>query len=135
MNKKKKESSPWTGIVIVLAALIMGAADGSLALLLIAIIAAIVVIVSAAAKKQTGAANVWKTPADAAKARMDAHEMKTAAYPAKDESRQPLHCTCSRGKQRYLDQAAMFYKNGLIDRSEYNVMCEKYNKLNIPEDF
>lgn len=133
MNKKKKETSPWTGIVIVLAALIMGAADGSIALLLIAIIAAIVVIVSAAAKKQTGAANVWKSPADA-KTRMDAHEMKTAAYSAKDESRQPLHCTCSRGKQRYLDQAAMFYKNGLIDRSEYNVMCEKYNKLNIPED-
>lgn len=134
MNKKKKESSPWTGIVIVLAALIMGAADGSIVLLLIAMTAAIILIVSAAAKKQTGAANVWKTP-DAAKARMDAHEMKTAAYPAKDESRQPLHCTCSRGKQRYLDQAAMFYKNGLIDRSEYNVMCEKYNKLDIPDNF
>ena len=44
-----------------------------------------------------------------------------------------IRCTCSKGKQRYLDQAAMFYKNGFIDRAEYNLMCERYNKLDLPE--
>lgn len=40
----------------------------------------------------------------------------------------------SQGKQRYLDQAELFYKNGIIDKEEYRAIKERYSKLEIPEE-
>lgn len=130
MNKKKQQGTAWRGVVVVLLGTIMAAAEGALPFLVIAVIAAVICIVNAAAKKKSvGAA------ADRAGAvkRMSAHETSTRAYSAHGGESAAIRCTCSKGKQRYLDQAAMFYKNGFIDRAEYNLMCERYNKLDLPE--
>ena len=117
MNKKKQQGTPWTGVVVVLLGVIMAAAEGALPFLVIAVIAAVICIVNAAAK------------------RMSAHEMNSRANSVHGGESAAIRCTCSKGKQRYLDQAAMFYKNGFIDRAEYNLMCERYNKLDLPEGF
>lgn len=129
MNKKKQQGTPWTGVVVVLLGVIMAAAEGALPFLVIAVIAAVVCIVNAAAKKKPNGAS---GSVGAAK-RMSAHEMNTRANSAHGGESAAIRCTCSKGKQRYLDQAAMFYKNGFIDRAEYNLMCERYNKLDLPE--
>ena len=57
------------------------------------------------------------------------HELK-----AHTDSKEAIKCTCAKGKQRYLDQADMFLKNGLIDKNEWKTMRERYNKLDIPEE-
>lgn len=57
------------------------------------------------------------------------HEMKERA-----DSAAAIRCTCAKGRQRYLDQADMFLKNGLIGKSEWRAMRERYMKMDIPED-
>ena len=83
----------------------------------VGIIAAIV----AAAKKS----RVTTTAAVRAKE----HELKE--HP---NSNAAIRCTCARGRQRYLDQADMFLKNGLIDKNEWRAMRERYMKMEIPEE-
>ena len=165
MNNSGKKSSgaAWIWVIIGLLCAASGAADGSAAC--VAIIAAVIVIaivryVERAKKNAAGnpemmkkfggspqaAANraavnpyaAAKKPTanpDAAARRMAAHEVTTPSHPNEGAEGAPIRCTCSRGKQRYLDQAAMFYKNGFIDKAEYKYMCERYNKLDIPEEF
>ena len=57
------------------------------------------------------------------------HELKE--HP---NSNAAVRCTCARGRQRYLDQADMFLKNGLIDKNEWRAMRERYMKMEIPEE-
>ena len=64
-----------------------------------------------------------------------AHEPQTSAKPDRsDDHKDALRCTCSHGRQRYLDQAELFLKNGIIDRAEYNVMRERYLKMELPDE-
>ena len=131
MNNRKK-SDPKSAIIvfiIVIAVAMFGAAeDGNyIAPAVVLGIALVLVFASAASKK--------KKTEDRTLKRMSEHEVKTPAFSSgRGESEDALRCTCAHGKQRYLDQAAMFYKNGLIDRAEYNAMCERYNKLELPEE-
>ena len=46
-----------------------------------------------------------------------------------------IHCAHLTGREKYLEQINSFLKNGLIDRAEYNVLRERYSKLNIPDDY
>ncbi len=161
-NGKKKSGGAWIWVIIVLLCAATGAADGSVACLVIIGAVAVITIVRLAERSKKNAAGnpaankiggspqaaanrpvanpygAAKKPTanpDAAARRMAAHEVSTPRHPHEDAEGAPIRCTCSRGKQRYLDQAAMFYKNGLIDKAEYKFMCERYNKLDIPEDF
>ena len=160
---KKKSGAAWIWVIIGLICAASGAIDGSVACVVIisAVIVIAIVALAERAKKNAAAnpeimkkfggspqaaanrpaANPYaaaKKPtanADAAARRMAAHEVTTPSHPREAAEGAPIRCTCSRGKQRYLDQAAMFYKNGFIDKAEYKYMCERYNKLDIPEDF
>ena len=160
---KKKSGAAWIWVIIGLLCALSGAADGSVACVVIisaVIVMAIVALAERAKKKAAanpemmkkfagspqaaanrpaanpyGAAKKPTANADAAARRMAAHEVNTPLHPNEDAESAPIRYTCSRGKQRYLDQAAMFYKNGFIDKAEYKYMCERYNKLDIPEDF
>ena len=129
MNNRKK-SDPKSAIIvliIVIAVAMFGAVqDGNY--IVPVIVLGIGVLVAC-----LGAASNKKKTEDKTLKRMSEHEVKTPAFSSRDESEEALHCTCAHGKQRYLDQAAMFYKNGLIDRAEYNAMCERYSKLDLPE--
>ena len=52
-----------------------------------------------------------------------------------DEAEEAITCAHHTGKEKYLEQVEGFYKNGLIDRAEYKVLREKYEKLELPEDY
>ena len=53
----------------------------------------------------------------------------------KDEAEEALTCAHRTGREKYLEQAESFYRNGLIDRAEYKTLREKYEKMDIPEDY
>lgn len=129
MNNRKK-SDPKSAIivfVVIIAFAVFGAVgDGKYIFPAVVLGVGVLIACSAAISKK-------KKTEDKTLKRMSEHEVKTSAFSSHDEREEALHCTCAKGKQRYLDQAAMFYKNGLIDRDEYRALCEKYNKLELPE--
>ena len=45
-----------------------------------------------------------------------------------------VKCTHPRGRDKYIHQLDNFLANGIIDKSEYRVLKERYDKLNIPEN-
>lgn len=51
------------------------------------------------------------------------------------ETEEAIHCTHSRGKQKYLEQIDSFLSNGIIDKDEYRVLRERYENLDLPDDF
>ena len=51
-----------------------------------------------------------------------------------DVSEQAIKCTHPRGREKYIHQLDNFLSNGIIDKSEYRVLKERYDKLNIPEN-
>lgn len=55
----------------------------------------------------------------------------------KDEEQAEEAITCAhvRGKEKYIQQLDSYLKAGLIDKSEYRIMKERYEKLEIPEDY
>ena len=52
-----------------------------------------------------------------------------------DEAEEAITCAHHTGREKYLEQVEGFYKNGLIDRAEYKTLREKYEKMDIPEDY
>ena len=57
------------------------------------------------------------------------------AFQHKDEAEEAITCAHHTGKEKYLEQVEGFYRNGLIDRAEYKILREKYEKLELPEDY
>ena len=51
------------------------------------------------------------------------------------DTEEAVTCAHHTGKEKYLEQVEGFYKNGLIDRAEYKTLREKYEKMDIPEDY
>jgi len=51
------------------------------------------------------------------------------------EAEEAVRCAHARGKEKYFEQIEGFYRNGLIDRAEYKILREKYEKLDLPEDY
>ena len=53
----------------------------------------------------------------------------------KVNEQEAIHCGHLTGREKYMEQINSFLKNGLIDRSEYNALRERYSKLDIPDDY
>ena len=51
---------------------------------------------------------------------------------ASDEA---LHCSHKRGREKYLEQINGFLRSGLIEKKEYDVLYQRYLKLDIPDDY
>ena len=51
------------------------------------------------------------------------------------EAEEAIHCSHLSGKQKYIQQLDSYLKNGIIDRAEYKVLRERYEKLDIPDDY
>ena len=51
-----------------------------------------------------------------------------------DVSEQAVKCAHPRGKEKYFAQLDGFLANGIIDKSEYRVLKERYEKINIPDN-
>lgn len=52
-----------------------------------------------------------------------------------EEADEAIHCAHLTGKEKYLEQIENYLKTGLIDRSEYKVLYDRYVNLNIPDDY
>ena len=46
-----------------------------------------------------------------------------------------LHCSHKRGREKYLEQINGFLRSGLIEKKEYDVLYQRYLKLDIPDDY
>ena len=132
--KQKNSKSGIPALVIFLTALAFAALNqaeegNTAAVFLIAA----VVVVSAFVALVSKLSASKKTSHASAKAK--AHEPRVSAKPdSGSDHKDALRCTCAHGRQRYLDQAELFLKNGIIDKAEYNVMKERYLRMDIPEE-
>ena len=103
--------------------------------MVVAFITFVVVAVSKAkagkGKKQTAVPLNRPFPQPTAvKSRQPARVLRHA-----DEAEEVVTCAHHTGREKYLEQVEGFYKNGLIDRAEYKILREKYEKMDIPEDY
>ena len=141
----KKPASKNTGLVIlgVVAAIMISAAaedpDAIIpAVITIGVVAAIVGVVKAMNKEKAGKTGK-KTNVELHRPFPQPTAMKTKqpprAFRHADEVEEAITCAHHTGKQKYLEQIEGFYKNGLIDRAEYKTLREKYEKMDIPEDY
>lgn len=51
-----------------------------------------------------------------------------------DQKAQAVKCTHSTGREKYIQQLDEYLANGIIDKSEYRMMKERYEKLDIPDN-
>ena len=134
MNKKKsgnRTSSIIVIIAIVLVSLIsdlVGSSDlsGAIAAVVAALVFVVIVTVFAVLIRSK------KTPYT--KQENHAHQAPAAGkkYTGTEEA---IHCAHSRGKEKYIEQIDSFLSNGIIDKAEYRVLRERYEKLDLPDDF
>ncbi|MCR5577248.1 MAG: hypothetical protein K6F56_09590, partial [Oscillospiraceae bacterium] len=54
---------------------------------------------------------------------------------AAEQAEEAVHCHHSSGREKYLEQLDSFLANGIIDKDEYKMMKERYNKLDIEDDY
>ena len=153
-NKQKKYSGkkPGLGILIIVTVMVLGyvfdsGTDFSMLLPLIVIAAAFVIVFlfTRMLMKTQSSVNKTGTAASAnarSAASANAYAKKTAGkksgtaasgrYTGTEEA---IHCAHSRGKQKYLEQIESFLANGIIDKEEYRLLKERYEKLDLPDDF
>ena len=141
----KKPASKNTGLVIlgVVAAIMISAAaedpDAIIpAVITIGAVAAIVGVVKAMNKEKAGKTGK-KTDVELHRPFPQPTAVKTKqpprAFRHADEAEEVITCAHHTGKEKYLEQVEGFYRNGLIDRAEYRLLREKYEKMDIPEDY
>ena len=63
------------------------------------------------------------------------HRRPAGALHHTDEAEEAIRCGHVRGKQKYIQQLDSYLKNGIIDKAEYKVLRERYEKLDIPDDY
>ena len=142
----KKPASKNTGLVIlgVVAAIMISAAASDPDAIVPAVVttimvASIAIAVTAANKAKAGKSGKTKTEVELHRPFPQPTAVKTKqtprAFQHKDEAEEAITCAHRTGKEKYLEQVEGFYRNGLIDRAEYKVLREKYEKMDIPEDY
>ena len=159
MNNKKKQGNKGSAVVILvimIAAILINSAKDAAFLFkgvrnfdpdvlapVIACVAFLVVIVAfivSAAKGKAGKGNAKKQTRTPQKRPAPQPAAAKAKQPSPlfhhaDEAEEAISCAHHTGKEKYLEQVEGFYKNGLIDRAEYKLLREKYEKLDLPEDY
>ncbi|MBR1567231.1 MAG: hypothetical protein IJ649_10780 [Oscillospiraceae bacterium] len=103
------------------------------------IVTSIVVAVIASNKTKAGKTGKTKTEVELHRPFPQPTAVKTKqpprAFRHADEVEEAITCAHHTGREKYLEQVEGFYKNGLIDRAEYKALREKYEKMDIPEDY
>ena len=142
MNKKNNKNSRKSvvpGLIVLASVMIfnlVAEASGDTEVMVIAIVscvvvALIVVITLAAVKKAASRAGTQERPVRAAAPA--ARRASVFAHPGEQE--EAIHCAHVRGKQKYIEQLDSYLKNGIIDKAEYRVLRELYEKLELPDDY
>lgn len=136
-NSKNPKKNVVPGIVVLAAVMIFNLiadASGDDAVAIIAAIACVVVAVVVAVtmlavKKAAGKGNAAGTARPAHAAR------QAPRVPLSAEHEEAVRCAHVRGKQKYIEQLDSYLKNGIIDKAEYKVLRERYEKLELPDDY
>ena len=142
----RKPASKNTGMIIigVVAAIMISAAasdpDAIIpAVITMGMVVAIVGVVQAMNKTKAGKSGKKETTVPLSRPFPQPTTVKTKqpprAFRHKDEAEEVITCAHHTGKEKYLEQVEGFYRNGLIDRAEYRALREKYEKMDIPEDY
>ena len=149
-NKKPENRKAWIPGVIVLAAIsVFNALDGNDPEILIPIVMGLLILAAAfitissikKAARNGRSGPVPTAPKVALNRPFPTPEKRGAARrPASvphhaDEAEEAIHCSHVRGKQKYIQQLDSYLKNGIIDRAEYKILRERYEKLDIPDDY
>lgn len=152
MNEKKNKKSTLIGVLVavgvMLFSIITELADIPTEILTYFIISVIVIafVISGViiyAKKKSGTLNgstgkVSTSSAEVRRKVMEAAKAKKLAdlsgdWTKQHETEKAIGCTCLHGKDKYIHQAEEFYRNGLIDKEELELLRERYEKLKLPE--
>jgi len=137
MNKRKNNSSGSTlGIGIIALVLLLNSVSGAVfgrnfvALIAVVLFLGIVGVAVGMAygKKKGGAKHGSMYHAERAK------EKAKHIFMREEFEEEAVKCTHPRGRDKYIHQLDNFLANGIIDKSEYRVLKERYDKLNIPEN-
>ncbi len=132
-SNKKSSVFPFVLLVILFSAL-RNTADREMQVILTGIFAAVLflaLIPVFARKKNAKAGREEK----AAPVRAAEDRRQPARGGKEKESEEAVRCHHSRGKEKYIEQLDGYLKAGLIDRAEYRVLRERYEKLDLPDDY
>ena len=138
-NNKNTKKSMIPGLIVLAAVLafnlVDGAADGN-PLLIVAVLGGVIVLLIiavtvAAAKKATTRGGAAERPVRS----VPASARRASAFSHPDEQEEAIRCSHVRGKQKYIEQLDSYLKNGIIDKAEYRVLKERYEKLELPDDY
>ena len=61
-------------------------------------------------------------------------EIAKRVFMREEFNEQAIKCTHPSGKEKYIHQLDNFLANGIIDRVEYRILKDRYEKANIPEN-
>ncbi len=132
-REKKKNSSVSGAIIAVVVWIILSnlAGMGNIGTLVFTVIFLAVAGFGAAsviAKKKGGARHGSVYHSERAK------EKAKHIFMKEEYEEEAVKCTHPRGREKYIHQLDNFLANGIIDKTEYRVLKERYDKINIPEN-
>lgn len=148
-NKNRKKGSPAGALLGVFVLFVMGMiseADGDFGDVIWAV-AGLVIMVGvfaviyrtvAAVKKNGGqsAASPYRPgQTGAARSHVPGPAFPKPAFRTHTGGEEAIHCGHSRGRQKYLEQLDSFLANGIIEKDEYRLLRERYEKLDIADDY
>jgi len=133
-NREKKKNTSTTGVIIAVVVWIIlsnlaGAGNvGTLVFTVIFLAIAGFAVASLIAKKKGGAKHGSVYSSERAR------EKAKQIFMKEEYEEEAVKCTHPRGREKYFAQLDGFLANGIIDKSEYRVLKERYEKLNIPDN-
>ena len=136
-RERKNSSSGYIGLAIIAALMLLrGAVDAVTGSNLLGLIIPVVTIAIFGAvlglvlgkKKKAGAKKGSVYHAERARERARNY------FTRDDNLEQAVKCTHPSGRDKYFAQLDNFLANGLIDKSEYRVLKERYEKISIPDN-
>ena len=133
---RSSNKSSYAGIAVVAAILLINSLNISAGTENLLIFAAVLLVVAfvgfavayALAKKKRGG----NTGSIYSKER--AKEKAKQIFMREEFEEQAVKCTHPRGKEKYIAQLDNFLANGLIDKAEYRVLKERYEKTQVPDN-
>lgn len=145
-NGKKKGAGGWIVLVILFILGMVSETDGDFGDVIWAV-AGLVIMVGvfaviyrtvAAVKKNGGqsAASPYRPgQTGAARSHVPGPAFPKPAFRTHTGGEEAIHCGHSRGRQKYLEQLDGFLANGIIEKDEYRLLRERYEKLDIADDY
>ena len=147
MENKNNKQPPgkgimaFTWILIAVITAVIAANDGDTSILSVAIVIVTVVLVILIDRAKT--ARRTKKTANASRPTVELHrpypqpkeKQTTAIFRHRDEAEEAVTCAHATGKEKYIQQLDSYLKAGLIDKNEYKIMKERYEELDLPDDY